>query len=303
MKSSIVSYRQQQEEVNAYFHAQSSYWKDIYVGSGVQAEIYRDRQAAALAWIDGLSLAPGSRVLEIGCGAGFLSVALANRGLRVQAIDSAEAMVELTRQHAEVSGNAERLTVEIGDVYALPFEDNSFDLVIALGVVPWLVRPELAIGEMARVTIPGSHVILTSDNRARLIYLLDPWKNPALDPLRSGVRSALERIGLLREPRARTKDNLYDCRFIDETLTSAELVKTRGMTLGFGPFTFMDRRILSKSLDRALHHRLQHLADRDVPGFRSSGSQYVVLARKLASQPSEQSMSVEQPVAGATKVL
>ncbi|HEX6110543.1 MAG TPA: hypothetical protein VFZ02_14110, partial [Ktedonobacteraceae bacterium] len=41
----------QQDKVNAYFQAQSSYWKEVYVSEGVQAEIYRDRQATVLAWI------------------------------------------------------------------------------------------------------------------------------------------------------------------------------------------------------------------------------------------------------------
>jgi ubiquinone/menaquinone biosynthesis C-methylase UbiE len=280
MQKLIASYRQQQEEVNAYFHAHSSYWKDIYAHGGVQAEIYRDRQSISLAWIDELALAPGSRVLEIGCGAGFLSVALANRGLRVHAIDSAEAMVELARSHAQASGTAGLLSVEIGDAYALPFEDEAFDLVVALGVVPWLVQPELAIREMARVTVPGGRVILTADNRARLIYLLDPYKNLALAPLKSGVRGLLGRIGFPPASQKGTKENLYDSRFIDETLASARLVKAMSMTLGFGPFTFMNRRILPTSLSRSLHRRLQLLADRNVPGFRSTGSQYIVLASK-----------------------
>src|SRR5260370_15845424 len=64
-----------QQQVNAYFQSQSSYWEDIYSSSGVQGEIYRDRQAAVLAWIDSLALVPGSKVLEIGCGAGFMAVA------------------------------------------------------------------------------------------------------------------------------------------------------------------------------------------------------------------------------------
>ena len=88
------SYSRQQGKVNDYFRARSSYWKDIYSSRGVQAEIYRLRLALVLAWIDDLALAPGSRVLEVGCGAGFLSVALAQRELREHAIDSAETMVE-----------------------------------------------------------------------------------------------------------------------------------------------------------------------------------------------------------------
>src|SRR6266446_7867671 len=185
-----------QQQVNAYFQSQSAYWEDIYSSSGVQGEIYRDRQAAALAWIDSLSLMPGSRVLEIGCGAGFLSVALAQRGLRVQAIDPAEAMVELARRHAVESGTAELLSLAVGDVSALTFEDGCFDLVIAIGVIPWLEQPESAIQEMARVIRPGGHVILTADNRAGLVVLLDPWYNPALRPFMSLVKGALVRFGL-----------------------------------------------------------------------------------------------------------
>jgi len=288
-----ISYSRQQEEVNDYFRARSSYWKDIYYSSGVQAEIYRERQAVTLAWIDDLALAPGSRVLEVGCGAGFLSVALARRGLHVLAIDSSEAMVELARQHATGSGTSEMLSVEVGDVYALPFEDGSFDLVLAIGVIPWLARPELAIGEMARVTRLGGHAFLTADNRAQLIYQLDPLMNPILAPFKQPVKDMLERIGLFHLAQDKTKETLYDCRFIDEAMTSDKLVKTRSMTLGFGPFTFLRHRLIPKFLDLALHYRLQHLASRNVPIFRFRGSHYLVLARKMAPVPPDRSMSAD----------
>src|SRR5262249_33853133 len=147
-------------------------------------------------------------------GAGFLSVALAQRGLRVHAIDSAETMIELTRQQAAESGVTDLLSVGAGDVYALAFKDDSFDLVVALGVIPWLERPELAIGEMARVSRPGGHITLTVDNRSALMYLLDPWMNPALAPLKRIIKSVLERIGIPYESRGGTKENLYDCHFI-----------------------------------------------------------------------------------------
>jgi len=298
VQKSTVSYRQQQEKVNAHFQAQSSYWKQIYARNTVYAAIYRARQTRALAWIDDLALAPGSRVLEVGCGAGFISVALAQRGLRVHAIDSAEMMVELTRQHAVESGITELLTVDVGDVYALAFEDDSFDLVIALGVTSWLAQPELAIQEMARVTMPGGRVLLTNGNQVRLNNLLDPWLNPALAPLRRSIKDILERVGILNpspEPAVRNR------RFIDEALASARLIKTRGMTLGFGPFTFLHHKVLPERLGIALHDQLQQLADRNVPLFSSTGMSYLVLARKSSSSSSEQSTSAEQPAYGAAK--
>jgi len=272
----------QQEKVNAYFQAQSSYWKEVYVSEGVQAEIYRDRQATVLAWIDSLDLASGSQVLEIGCGAGLMAVALTQRGLRVHAIDSIEAMVELARRHALESGTSESLSVEVGDVYSLAFGDECFDLVVAVGVIPWLARVDQAIQEMARVTKQGGCVILTADNRARLNNLLDPTLNPVFSPLKRRVKAAIEWVGLKRHSPNKMGATFHDRRFIDKVLASTELIKTRGITLGFGPFSFLRWVIIPESLGAGLHYRLQRLADRNVPVFRSTGAHYIILARRSA---------------------
>src|SRR5262245_42662267 len=122
--------------VDAYFRSNSSFWNEIYDAKGVQAEIYRTRQQTALEWVDGLSCEPNSRILEIGCGAGHLAVDLARRGFRVHAIDSVPSMVELARQHAADSQVADALSVDVGDAYSLPFANECFDLVIAVGVIP-----------------------------------------------------------------------------------------------------------------------------------------------------------------------
>ena len=280
MSKSAISYRRQQENVNAYFQSQSAYWKDIYASNGVQAEIFRTRQMAVLDWIDKLALAPDSRVLEIGCGAGFMAVALARRGLRVYAIDSTEAMIEQVRRYAVESETAELLSLNVGDVYALTFEDNSFDLVIAIGVIPWLARPELAMREMARVTRSDGYVIITADNRARLIYLLDPWMNPALSSLRRSVKAVLERVGLFHRLPDVTMGTLHSSRFIDNALARVGLVKVKSITIGFGPFSFLRYKFIPAPLDVKLHRWLQRLADRKVPVMRTRGAQYLVMTKK-----------------------
>jgi ubiquinone/menaquinone biosynthesis C-methylase UbiE len=272
-----------QANINAYFQSQSSFWKNIYISSDVYAEIHQDRQAAVLGWIDDLALPPGSHALEIGCGAGFMAVALAQRGLRVQAIDSVEAMVELTRQHAYESGLAERLSVAVGDIYALAFEEACFDVVLAIGVIPWIGQIEPALQEMARVTKPEGVVILTADNRARMNNLLDPLLNPLFAPVKQPVKSALQRTRLRRSSLKDIGAICHSRRFIDNSLAHVGLIKTRGKTLGFGPFTLFRYSIFPKRLGITLHHRLQRLADRGAPLLRSTGAQYIVLARKSAS--------------------
>ena len=295
MSESAVS--QQQEQVNAYFQSQSSFWRDIYSRGGVQAEIFRARQERALSWIDSLGLAPGSRVLEIGCGAGFMAVALAQRGFCVHAIDSAESMIELARQHAEEAGVTDQLSASIGDVYALAFEDGSFDLVVAIGVIVWLARPELALHEMARVTKPGGYAILTSPNPEELHSLLDPWKNPLVKVLKLRLKHVLERTGLRhRKPGGTLRASVifHKRRYIDETLANAGLVKNKGVTIGFGPFSLRRQKIFPDALGVVLHQRLQRLADRGVPVLRTTGMSYLVLTRKALSQPVVQSTTVEE---------
>jgi ubiquinone/menaquinone biosynthesis C-methylase UbiE len=280
-----------QEQANTYFHAQAPYWKGIYSSGGVYAQIHRERHAIALAWINELHLAPDARVLEIGCGAGYLAIALAWRGWHVQAIDSVAAMIEQARQLSVSQGTeraiTERLSFSVGSTYHLNFEDASFDLVIALGVIPWLEWPELALHEMTRVSRPGGYILLTADNRTRLIHLLDPWLNPWLASLRRRVKKLLIRVRLwpssVSHPFSST---FHSLRFIDALLARASLEKIRSKTLGFGPFTLQCRPFLPESSSTTLHHTLQGLADLNMPILRSTGAQYMVLARNVGTATS-----------------
>ncbi|HEU5229694.1 MAG TPA: class I SAM-dependent methyltransferase [Ktedonobacteraceae bacterium] len=281
-KLAIPSFKQQ-KQVNAYFQAESTFWKDVYSSSDVYAQIHQLRHVTALTWIDRLSLAPGSSVLEIGCGAGFMAIALAQKGLHVQAIDSTEAMIEQAQRNAQGSGGTESLSLGMGDVSALAFDDASFDLVVALGVIPWLETPELAIQEMARVIKPGGHLIFTADNRSRLNALLDPLLNPLLVPLKRHIKIAFARVGVRQLSSKDVGATPHSRRFIDQALMQAHLAKTQSKTLGFGPFTLFRQKLLPNGSGSKLHIRLQSFADRGVLGFRSTGAHYLVQARKPIS--------------------
>lgn len=271
MKKAAGSPAQKQEIVNAYFRPKSMEWKEIYTRSDVQAETIRDRHAAVLDWIDTLALEPGSKVLEIGCGAGFMAIALAQRGLRVHAIDSVESMIEQAHLNAMESRVTDLLCLDIGDVYTLAFEDESFDLVLAIGVIPWLERADLAIQQMARVTRHGGYILLTYANRAGLVSLLDPWTNPALVPLKRRLKEMFDR-------RKSPTMIFHSNRFIDSNLAGARLVKINSMTRGFS--CSFRHKVLPEPFGTALHRRLQGLANRNLPGLRSIGMTSFVLARK-----------------------
>jgi 2-polyprenyl-3-methyl-5-hydroxy-6-metoxy-1,4-benzoquinol methylase len=265
--------------VEEFFSRATRFWTDIYAGDDVYSVIHQRRRQTALDWIEDLDLAKGSRALDAGCGGGTLAVALAARGFVVDAVDSVESMVESAREKTLEFGLNGHVRVEQMNVNRLTFEQGSFDVVFALGVLPWVPTPRDVIAELARVTKPGGYLIANVDNRVRLIHLLDPRFNPWMAPIRNAVKAILVR-SRLRRPGSPPLSNELSHREFDQLLDAAGLTPLKNKMLGFGVFTFLGRPVLSNRRGVALDRRLQRLADRGFPGLRSTGSQYLVLARK-----------------------
>jgi O-antigen/teichoic acid export membrane protein/2-polyprenyl-3-methyl-5-hydroxy-6-metoxy-1,4-benzoquinol methylase len=272
----------QQRQVEAFFESAAPFWKTLYNQTNLYGTIHQERHALALRWISELGLPQGAAILEIGCGAGLLAADLAGRGYRVTAIDSTEAMVELARAHAVEKGVLGGLTISVGDAHDLPFATASYDLVIALGVVPFLHSPALALAEMTRVVKPAGFVLLNSDNRYRLNRVLDPWFTPVLDPLKQGAKRIARELGYVDR---KTPSHFYSYTALERLLANAGLSVTRGTALGFGPFSLFGRHVLPEAVAVRLHRRLQALADRGTPLLHAMGAQHIVLASRAERGP------------------
>jgi SAM-dependent methyltransferase len=97
---------------------------------------------------------PG-RVLEVGCGAGELAARITGElGAEVVALDSSERMVSLTRQRG--------VEALLGDVQQLPFEDESFDCVVAGWLLYHVANREAAITECKRVLRPSGRFVVAT---------------------------------------------------------------------------------------------------------------------------------------------
>ncbi len=106
-------------------------------------------------------LAPGMRVLEVGCGPGTLAPYLAHGiapGGRVVGVDLDADFVSLARKAAETSDQRASVAYEVADAYALPFADGSFDAAVSYTGIGVLTDPERAVREMRRVVRPGGIV-------------------------------------------------------------------------------------------------------------------------------------------------
>src|SRR5215210_8056241 len=98
----------------------------------------------------------GRRVLDVGCGTGTLTSALAERGARVWGVDPSEEMLVLARQRA-----GRRIGLRLGRAEELPFKDAWFERAV-LRLVVHLVDRALALPELARVLAPGGRVVLAT---------------------------------------------------------------------------------------------------------------------------------------------
>jgi SAM-dependent methyltransferase len=102
----------------------------------------------------------GRDVLELGCGGGQWSVALARRGARPVGLDIAERQLDHAR--ANVAAAGVNLPLVAGDAEALPFGDASFDVVMSDHGALSFADPSRALPEVARVLRPGGLLAFSS---------------------------------------------------------------------------------------------------------------------------------------------
>jgi ubiquinone/menaquinone biosynthesis C-methylase UbiE len=269
----------QQKLVEAYFHKEADFWEEIYYGTGIFELIHQRRLRIILDFIDKFAQPPHARALDVGCGAGPATVALARRDYHAYAVDAVLEMVDATRRAVARQGLQSKVTCVRGDINHLPFPNQFFSLVIAVGVLPWLPSTEAAVDEMCRVLEPGGRMILTIDNRWGLCWFVDPLTNPLLRPAKEFVLSTLGRFHN-GTPRVQMQ-SIGECRSIWRAHGLRVLEET---TVGFGPLTVFRRMMLPSAASLALHRQLQRMADRGYPFLRSAGAQYIVSAEKAGSR-------------------
>lgn len=93
----------------------------------------------------------GDKILEVGCGEGILSMMAAKKGAEVVATDISTANLEEAQKLADKEG-VKNIKFLLADAENLPFDDNSFDVVIADNVLEHLPDFEKGLAEIKRIT-------------------------------------------------------------------------------------------------------------------------------------------------------
>lgn len=138
--------------------------------TAVPFDYYRKRVAQ-------LGFAGLGRVLDVGCGHGHWTAALAEVNDEVVGIDQSASRIGIAK---EVTAGFNNVTLEVGNAYPAPYPDESFDGIFCYGVFMFLDRDK-ALAEFHRILKPGGRLYVFTAARGWWLKMLrESWRNPAL---------------------------------------------------------------------------------------------------------------------------
>ena len=126
---------------------------------------------ARLGYVTARAPLAGSRVLDVGCGGGLLSEAMAKAGARVTALDLAPELVKVARLHALESGVEVDYRVQPVEALASA-EPGSFDVVTCMEMLEHVPDPGAILAACATLLRPGGRLFVSTINRTPAAFAL-----------------------------------------------------------------------------------------------------------------------------------
>jgi len=111
-------------------------------------------------FVEGLALKKGAKVLDVACGTGNQSLPAARLGTDVTGIDLAPDLIKQAKANAANAGL--NIKFEVGDAESLPYENESFDVVLTMFGAMFAPRPEVVVSELTRVCRPGGLIAMAN---------------------------------------------------------------------------------------------------------------------------------------------
>ncbi len=106
------------------------------------------------------------QVLDLGCGGGILSEALAKEGAQVTGVDIEPKLIEVAKLHAQSSN----LSIDYQALAIDAFEHPGFDMIVCMEMLEHVKDPSDILKQCARLMKPGAHLFLSTINRTLKAY-------------------------------------------------------------------------------------------------------------------------------------
>ena len=243
----------------------------------LQSLIIQERDIYLLNYLDTLELKKGSRILDLRRDTGLTSENLL-QGFIVVGIDSSDAEFESACENSKKFELGYHAPFLSGKGEQSDFSDDSFDAVIAAGLLEYLKWDRWALQEIYRLLKPGGYLIVSVPNRIRLSYITDPFF------LISNVFKRNDKyISRLTQKPPAANRNLYVPYSLKSMIIHLDFTMIDSLSQGFGPFFLLHR---FQRVSVKINQLLNQWSERKILPFLSElGSNYIVLCQKKESSP------------------
>lgn len=260
----------------------SVYWDSVYKLDERELSVYAMHyvQRRNIIWqiISGLPKRENKTALDAGCGPGAYIPILLHENYEVDALDSAEEMLDRARENIP-DGLKQSVHFHRGNVQSLKFNDATFDLVLSVGVIMYIQDDVKAVQEMCRVLKPGGTLIVVIDNKRNLADLIDI-------PARArNLLKKLHRYFFQCRSQGHSKEfsgaRTYSPHEIKSLLRQNGLEIEVEASTGINPFLFDGKRIFTNRIDMRLEKTLKGTTK--LPGLKRTGYIYICSGRRPAN--------------------
>lgn len=264
--------KQHKKALAEHFSKRTEYWSLVYDDNqqkiqGAAKQEMINRRESVLSLLDDYAKNRSLRILDVGCGPGGVMEEVLKRGHNVVGVDISEEMLKEARETSKKYRH-EGISCIHGDMEYLPFSKNSFDVVLCVGVLPYLQSDRKSISEISRVVKTGGIIIITLPNILRVNNLLDPYYylNRGLKYILHRTYIKKSKVKSIKPGDFGTNDTFMNRRYFHEQLTGlfkdCGLQKITTVSIGFGPMTFWRKELFPSTLSIKISNLLGNIAKR-----------------------------------------
>ena len=163
------------ERVRSYFDSHAEDWSRAYrQPRSANDVVLGERLGLAMTLTE--DVASDASALDVGCGAGLLTVALARRGYHVTAVDLSPRMVELCRDALE-GASVDQSTVQLacGNCLQMELDSGPFDVIYALGLLQYQEDELATLKRLRQLLRPGGRLVISGPIGRRVGNLFGAW--------------------------------------------------------------------------------------------------------------------------------